>query len=112
MLVLSRKRDESIVIGDNIVITIIEVRGDKVRLGITADEQRKQKIDELRQKGEESQRTTLEKINQILDTDQAARFKQIRLQRDGVRAIAQADIADELTLTPAQRSKVKKFWVL
>jgi carbon storage regulator len=36
MLVLSRKRDERIVIGDNIVITIVEVRGDKVRLGIEA----------------------------------------------------------------------------
>ncbi|HEY2414284.1 MAG TPA: carbon storage regulator CsrA [Pirellulaceae bacterium] len=36
MLVLSRKRDERIVIGDNIVITVVEVRGDKVRLGIEA----------------------------------------------------------------------------
>ena len=36
MLVLSRKRDERIVIGGNIVITVVEVRGDKVRLGIEA----------------------------------------------------------------------------
>jgi len=36
MLVLSRQRDESIIIGDDIVITIVDVRGDKVRLGITA----------------------------------------------------------------------------
>jgi carbon storage regulator len=36
MLVLSRKRDERIVIGGNSVITVIEVRGDKVRLGIEA----------------------------------------------------------------------------
>jgi carbon storage regulator len=36
MLVLSRKRDERIVIGDNIVITVVDVRGDKVRLGIEA----------------------------------------------------------------------------
>ena len=36
MLVLSRKRDERIVIGDNIIITVVEVRGDKVRLGIEA----------------------------------------------------------------------------
>ncbi|MDE0736854.1 MAG: carbon storage regulator CsrA [Pirellulaceae bacterium] len=36
MLVLSRHRDESIMIGDNIVITIVDIRGDKVRLGIDA----------------------------------------------------------------------------
>lgn len=36
MLVLSRQRDESIVIGDNVVITIVDIRGDKVRLGIKA----------------------------------------------------------------------------
>lgn len=36
MLVLSRKKDESIVIGDDVEITIVDVRGDKVRLGITA----------------------------------------------------------------------------
>lgn len=36
MLVLSRQRDESICIGDDVVITIIDIRGDKVRLGIEA----------------------------------------------------------------------------
>ena len=36
MLVLSRQRDESIIIGDNIVITVVDIRGDKVRLGIDA----------------------------------------------------------------------------
>ena len=36
MLVLSRKKNESIVIDDRIVITVVEVRGDKVRLGIQA----------------------------------------------------------------------------
>ena len=36
MLVLSRQRDESIMIGDEVEITIVDVRGDKVRLGINA----------------------------------------------------------------------------
>jgi len=36
MLVLSRKKDEKIVIGDNITLMVIEIRGDKVRLGIEA----------------------------------------------------------------------------
>lgn len=36
MLVLSRHRDECIMIGDHIVITVVDIRGDKVRLGISA----------------------------------------------------------------------------
>ena len=36
MLVLSRQRDETIMIGDEVQVTIVDIRGDKVRLGITA----------------------------------------------------------------------------
>ncbi len=36
MLVLSRLRDETIMIGDDVEITVVDIRGDKVRLGITA----------------------------------------------------------------------------
>ena len=36
MLVLSRKKNESIVIDDNITIVVVEIRGDKVRLGVEA----------------------------------------------------------------------------
>jgi carbon storage regulator len=36
MLVLSRKKDEKIVIGDQITLMVIDIRGDKVRLGIEA----------------------------------------------------------------------------
>lgn len=36
MLVLSRQRDETIMIGDEVEITVVDIRGDKVRLGITA----------------------------------------------------------------------------
>ena len=37
ILVLSRKKDEQIRIGDNIVITIVEIRGDKCRIGIQCE---------------------------------------------------------------------------
>ncbi len=36
MLVLTRKTDESIIIGDNIAVTVVAVEGDQVRLGVTA----------------------------------------------------------------------------
>ena len=36
MLVLSRHRDETIMIGDDIELTVVDIRGDKVRLGIEA----------------------------------------------------------------------------
>jgi carbon storage regulator len=36
MLVLARHRDERIMIGDDVVITVVDIRGDKVRLGIDA----------------------------------------------------------------------------
>ena len=36
MLVLSRKKNERIVINDDITIVVVEIRGDKVRLGVEA----------------------------------------------------------------------------
>ncbi len=36
MLVLSRKKNESIIINNDVVVTIVEIKGDKIRLGITA----------------------------------------------------------------------------
>jgi carbon storage regulator len=36
MLVLTRKKSQEIVIAENIVVTVVEIRGDKVRLGINA----------------------------------------------------------------------------
>lgn len=36
MLVISRRKNESLVISDDVIITVVEIRGDKVRLGITA----------------------------------------------------------------------------
>ena len=52
MLVLSRQRDEVIKIGDDIEITVVDIRGDKVRLGITAPKEvmvhRKEVYDAIR----------------------------------------------------------------
>lgn len=39
MLVLSRKKNESVVINDDIIVSVVEIRGDKVRLGFDAPQQ-------------------------------------------------------------------------
>jgi carbon storage regulator len=58
MLVLSRQRDETIMIGDNIEVTIVDIRGDKVRLGITAPKEitvhRKEVYDAIRRENREA----------------------------------------------------------
>lgn len=53
MLVLSRKKNERIVIGENIVITIVEIRGDKLRIGIDAPKDIPVDRDEVRKRIEE-----------------------------------------------------------
>ena len=58
MLVLSRQRDETIMIGDDIEVTIVDIRGDKVRLGITAPKEisvhRKEVYDAIRRENREA----------------------------------------------------------
>lgn len=53
MLVLARKKNESIVIREDVVVTVVEVRGDKVRLGIEAPKEvkvhRREVYDAIRQ---------------------------------------------------------------
>ena len=60
MLVLSRQRDETIMIGDDIEITIVDIRGDKVRLGINAPTRiavhRKEVYDAIRAENEQASR--------------------------------------------------------
>jgi len=57
MLVLSRKKNESIVINDDITIVVVEIRGDKVRLGIEAPKEmsvhRREVFDIIHQKKKE-----------------------------------------------------------
>lgn len=60
MLVLSRQRDEAIIIGDEIEITVVDIRGDKVRLGITAPTtiavHRKEVYEAIRRENEQAAR--------------------------------------------------------
>jgi len=70
MLVLSRQRDETIMIGDEVEITVVDIRGDKVRLGITAPARiavhRKEVYDAIRAENEQAARVSdpdLAKLN-------------------------------------------------
>ncbi|MHC5022827.1 MAG: carbon storage regulator CsrA [Planctomycetota bacterium] len=60
MLVLSRQRDETIMIGDDVELTIVDIRGDKVRLGIKAPSHvavhRKEVYDAIKRENEEAAR--------------------------------------------------------
>ncbi len=67
MLVLSRKKNESIVIRDDIVVMVVEVRGDKVRLGIEAPKEVSVHRREVYEKIKESER-----LDQAQDEDPAS----------------------------------------
>ncbi|MDD3469908.1 MAG: carbon storage regulator CsrA [Thermoguttaceae bacterium] len=61
MLVLSRKKNESIVINNEITIVVVEIRGDKVRLGVEAPKEvpvHRQEVFEAIQRSSENERTT------------------------------------------------------
>ena len=64
MLVLTRKLNESVMIGDEIEICILDIRGEKVRLGIKAPREimvhRKEIYEEIRKANEEAARSSLE----------------------------------------------------
>jgi len=58
MLVLSRQRDQTIMIGDEIELTVVDIRGDKVRIGITAPARiavhRKEVYDAIKRENEQA----------------------------------------------------------
>jgi len=64
MLVLSRKKNESIVINDDITIVVVEIRGDKVRLGVNAPKEvpvhRQEVYEAIRRKEAEHKRNDSE----------------------------------------------------
>jgi carbon storage regulator len=76
MLVLSRHRDESIMIGDDVVVTIVDIRGDKVRLGINAPQDipvhRREVYDAIKRENEKSARLQPQDIRNIAMPNSAA----------------------------------------
>lgn len=71
MLVLSRQRDETIMIGDDVEITVVDIRGDKVRLGISAPTRipvhRKEVYDAIKRENTEAAEVTPQDIPAVAD---------------------------------------------
>ena len=67
MLVLSRKINQSIVIGDNIEIMLVDIRGDQIKLGINAPKSvkifRKEVYEEVKRENLEASKSTIEELN-------------------------------------------------
>ncbi len=85
MLVLSRQRDETIIIGDNIEITVVDIRGDKVRLGITAPIEipvhRKEVYDAIQRENREAARIRPEDIAEAARPDEKMPPQKLRKHR-------------------------------
>ena len=71
MLVLSRQRDETIMIGDDVEITVVDIRGDKVRLGITAPRSikvhRKEVYDAIKRENEQAAKLKPQDVPDVPD---------------------------------------------
>ena len=69
MLVLSRQKDQTIMIGDTIEITVVDIRGDKVRLGISAPSKipvhRKEVYDAIQRENQEAAQMSPEDIIEL-----------------------------------------------
>ena len=73
MLVLSRQRDETIMIGDEVEITVVDIRGDKVRLGITAPRHiqvhRKEVYDAIKRENQQAANLTPQDVSGVVGPD-------------------------------------------
>ena len=73
MLVLSRQRDETIMIGDDVEITVVDIRGDKVRLGINAPRHiqvhRKEVYDAIKRENERAAKLEPEDVSKVMEQD-------------------------------------------
>ena len=75
---------------------------------LSDDEQAKRR-DEMRKKFDESAAKALEQTVKVLDAKQNERFAQLRLQRDGVRALGQKEVGEKLGLSKEQQDKIGKI---
>ena len=72
-----------------------------------SEEERAKKMDEVRKAAEERAKKADESIKTLLKPEQWTRLSELRLQREGVRALSREDIQTQLGLTDEQKTKIK-----
>ncbi len=79
MLVLSRKRDESIIIGDDVVVTVVDVKGEQVKIGVSAPKtvsiHRKEVYEAIQEENKAAAKTPMQNLSglvQVLKTQKPA----------------------------------------
>ncbi len=116
MLVLSRQRDETIMIGDEIEISVVDIRGDKVRLGINAPTRiavhRKEVYDAIKRENAQAARLGATDLDSLAQTIRPGPARRGVRQTAGAPALGAALGATTVkpfapTAAPTQRSHDK-----
>jgi len=106
MLVLSRQRDETIMIGDRIEITVVDIRGDKVRLGIDAPTSiavhRKEVYEAIRRENEHAARIGQTDIDDLNRHAAGAESGSGRGQQTAVKTVHQSLLNRKITTSTSK----------
>ena len=73
------------------------------------EEERNKRLEEMRKEGEERTKKSDEAVKALLKPEQWTRLSELRVQRDGVRALSREEVQKQLTLTEEQIAKVKSL---
>src|SRR5688572_22286430 len=109
MLVLSRQRDQTVMIGDEIEVTVVDVRGDKVRLGINAPKHvavhRKEVYEAIRRENQAAARVRPEDLTRGAGLPGQSQAPHMRIHRpDGNSAATAGGSSSSAAVAPAPLS--------
>ncbi len=112
MLVLSRQRDETIMIGDDVEITIVDIRGDKVRIGINAPRHiqvhRKEVYDAIKRENEQAAGMSPHDVADVVDRDvEKSRSERKPMDAERVKP-TKAPVESEESESPGRRNDMRQ----